>query len=142
MSEPDPDNEASFNVCVIPCDRRETSKPKEAIMRELSACKFSEDEIFAVKLALEEALANAIKHGCCNDRSRKITIRYAVSPAKAVIIVRDEGCGFSPSAIPDPTTPEHLPKPDGRGILLIKAYTDEVTFRDQGREVRFVKYHR
>ena len=140
MTEVDPDNEATFRVCVIKSDPCETATPKQAILLELKCCRFCEDAIFAVKLALEEALINAVKHGNRGDPSKNVTIRYAVTPEKAVIIVRDEGPGFLPEEIPDPTDPDRLPLPSGRGIMLMRSYMDEVAFRDQGREVYFVKH--
>jgi len=139
MSQVDPDNEATFKVCVIKSVQRETDVPKKAILRELNRYRFGEDAQFAVKLALEEALTNAVKHGNACDPAKEITIRYAVDEKKAVVIVRDEGCGFIPEDIPDPTRPDRLPLPDGRGIMLMRAYMDEVAFRDHGREVYFVK---
>ena len=139
MTECDPDNEATFRACVIRSELKETCAPKQQILAELQRCKFGEDATFAVKLALEEALTNAVKHGSQNDASRDITIRYAVSPEKAVIIVRDEGPGFLPDNVPDCTHPDRLPLPEGRGIMLLRAYMDEVCFRDRGREVYFMK---
>lgn len=139
MSTPDPDNEATFHVCVIDSDQCETDTPKKAILDELQKHRFGEDAQFAVKLALEEALTNAVKHGNLCDTGKQITIKYAVNSDKAVIIIRDEGCGFIPEEIPDPTTPDRLPHPNGRGIMLMRAYMDEVIFRDKGCEVRFVK---
>ncbi len=142
MPKVDPDNEATFNVCVIPSDIKQTCNPKAAILSDLQQCQYSEDDVFAIKLALEEALTNAVKHGNCCDPSKRITVRYAVSNLKAVVIVKDEGVGFQPDRVPDPTTPDRLPLPDGRGIMLMRAYMDEVEYRDQGREVRFVKYRK
>ncbi len=139
MTEVDPDNEATFHVCVIKSDQRETEIPKKAILKEVQHCRFCAEAQFAIKLALEEALTNAIKHGNQCDRSKSIIVRYAVTPQKAVVIVRDEGGGFLPDDIPDPTTPDRLPLPDGRGIMLLRAYMDEVVYRDNGREVYFVK---
>ena len=98
MSRVDPNNEATFHVCVIKSDQRETEKPKHAILQALQRCRFSEEATFAVKLALEEALTNAVKHGNKADHAKEITIRYAVTSKKAVIIVRDEGQGFTPDA--------------------------------------------
>lgn len=142
MTQVDPDNEATFRTCVIKNDQRETDIPKRAILAELERCGFCDDAVFAIKLALEEALTNAVKHGNRGDPSKTITIRYAVSSEKAVMIIRDEGDGFSPGQVPDPTTPERLPLPSGRGIMLIRAYMDEVRYRDQGRELYFVKRRR
>ena len=139
MTEVDPSNEATFHVCVINADHKATNVPKQAILTELKRCRFSEDATFGIKLALEEALTNAIKHGNLCDPSRKVTVRFGITPEKAVIIVRDEGCGFIPEDIPDPTTPDRLPVPSGRGIMLMRAYMDEVIFRDRGREVYFMK---
>ena len=77
-----PNNDASFVVCVIPSDPAETRKPKAAIMELVAAHGYSDDDTFALKLALEEALSNAVKHGNCNDPSKEITIRYAVDDEK------------------------------------------------------------
>ena len=142
MGQLDPDNEATFRVCVIPSDLRETSVAKQAIFKELERCEFCERAIFAIKLALEEALCNAVKHGNLSDPSKRVTVRYAVTTEKAVIIVRDEGAGFEPGDIPDPTTPERIPVPNGRGIMLIRSYMDEVYYRDQGREIYLMKRRR
>lgn len=139
MGKVDPDNEATFEVCVIPSDLRETHIPKEAILGELDRCRFGEQAIFGVKLALEEALTNAVKHGNECDPGKPVTVRYAVSDEKVVIVVRDEGCGFEPEKTPDPTAPDRLPLPNGRGIMLIRAYMDEVHYRDDGREIYFMK---
>jgi serine/threonine-protein kinase RsbW len=139
MSTADPDNEATFHVCVINSDQRETDIPKRAILDELRLHRFSEEAQFGVKLALEEALTNAVKHGNLCDATKQITVKYAVNDEKAAIIVRDEGGGFIPEKVPDPTTPDRLPHPNGRGIMLMRAYMDEVVFRDKGREVYFIK---
>lgn len=139
MTHVDPDNEATFHTCVIPSDQRETLAVKQSVVEELERCQFCDDAIFAIRLALEEALANAVKHGNQGDASKKITVRYAVTSEKAVIIVRDEGNGFLPDEVPDPTTPDRIPLPSGRGIMLIRAYMDEVEYRDCGRELYFVK---
>lgn len=135
----DPDNESTFEVCVIASDLRETQVPKQRIVAELRRCHFSDEDVFGIKLALEEALTNAVKHGNAGDLSKKVTIRYAVTEQKAVIIVRDEGAGFLPENVPDCTHPERLPIPNGRGIMLIRAYMDEVCYRDNGREIYFAK---
>jgi len=139
MTAVNPDNEATFTVCVVKSDLRETCAPKQAIITELERCRYSDDAVFAVQLALEEALANAVKHGNRNDAAKSITVRYAVNEDKAVVVVRDEGGGFLPDDVPDCTSPDRLPLPNGRGIMLIRAYMDEVCYRDRGREVYFVK---
>ncbi|HNQ23302.1 MAG TPA: ATP-binding protein [Phycisphaerae bacterium] len=139
MGGVDPKDESTFPSWVVPSDPKETVRPKEVILQEMEARGFSKDEAFAVKLALEEAFSNAIKHGNRCDSAKSILIRYAVSAERVVVIVRDEGGGFEPEQIPDPTHPDRLPLPNGRGIMLMRAYMDEVCYRDHGREVYMVK---
>ncbi len=139
MTEVDPQDEATFSVCVINSDLEEVDIPKRAILDEVRRCRFCEDATFAIKLALEEALTNAVKHGNCCDPSKKVTVRYAVTEEMAIVIVRDEGPGFIPEEVPDPTVPTRLPVPSGRGIMLLRAYMDKVEYRDHGREVYFMK---
>ena len=74
MTRPDPDNEGSFHVCVIASDQRETAVAKDAIIHELERHHYSEDTTFGIKLALEEALANAVKHGNRADPEKKVTV--------------------------------------------------------------------
>ena len=139
MPEVDPDNESTFHVCVVKSDLKACRVPKDRILRELEKHQFSEEATFAVKLALEEALCNAVKHGNQGDPGKSVTVRYAVTAEKAVVLVRDEGEGFEPDSVPDPTTDDRLAMPNGRGIMLIAAYMDEVAYRDNGREVYFMK---
>lgn len=139
MTAVDPRNEATYKVCVIRSVLEETEIPKQEVMRDVRACHFSEGDVFAIKLAMEEALTNAVKHGNCCDPGKPVTVKYAVTSDAAVVIVRDEGCGFKPEEVPDPTSPDRLPLPNGRGIMLLRAYMDELDYRDNGREVRFVK---
>ena len=139
MSDADPHNESTFRICTIKSDLRETETPKQAILRELERHGFCDDAIFGLKLAMEEAFTNAIKHGNRCDASKTVTVRYAVSVEMVAIIVRDEGNGFIPDDVPDPTSPDRLPVPSGRGIMLLRAYMDKVEYRDHGRELYFMK---
>ena len=127
---------------VIPNDLASARRSEERIMRELARNHFSSDDTFAIKLALEEALTNAVKHGNGNDVSKSIVIRYAISPVRAVIMVRDEGCGFCLHHIPDPTADENLERPSGRGIMLMHAYMTRVRFNETGNEVWLLKENR
>jgi serine/threonine-protein kinase RsbW len=139
MSMADPDNKKNFECCVIPSDPREAAQTKCTILERAEALGYSGKDTFALKLALEEAISNAIKHGNHSDPAKPITVRFCVTEEKITVIVRDEGMGFEPEEVPDPTTPDRLPLPNGRGIMLIRAYMDEVEFRDHGREIVFVK---
>ncbi len=112
----------------------------EEMLDEVQAGGCEPEVLFAIRLALEEALANAIKHGNQYDPSKKITVVAEVDAEKSVITVADEGVGFDPGVIPDPTTDENLEKPGGRGIMLMRAYMDEVAYNERGNEVRMVKH--
>ena len=90
--------------------------------------------------ALEEALSNAIRHGNRFDANKKITVSSCVGAEQTAITVADEGEGFDPGAVPDPTVDENLEKPCGRGIMLMRAYMDEVMYNKAGNEVRMVKH--
>ncbi len=124
---------------VIPSDLRSAKKLEQTILSAVRDAGFSEDHTFAIKLALEEALTNAIKHGNGNDVGKKVHVRFAVDNRKAVIFVRDEGSGFDPGRVPDPTTDENILRPCGRGIMLMRAYMSEVSYNEAGNELRMVK---
>lgn len=140
MTRPvDPDNENCYVSVCIPSTLEEMKKPEADILRELRRCGYGNDTTFAIKLTLEESLTNAVKHGNRSDPSKCVTIRYAIDEDKACFVIRDEGGGFDPNQVPDPTAPERLSIPSGRGIMLMRAYMDRVEFRDNGREVFFMK---
>ena len=139
MTVADPHNEDTYRVIEIPSTLAAAKEPEAHIIDDVMACGYDEDSTFAVKLALEEAMTNAVRHGNRGDAGKKITIRYAVSPEMMVICVRDEGEGFHPDGIPDPTKPERLSLPCGRGIMLMRAYMTDIEYRCGGREVRMVK---
>jgi serine/threonine-protein kinase RsbW len=139
MSTVDPTSKHAFQVCVVKSELRETQIPKDRILEELKRRNYSEEAVFGIKLALEEALTNAVKHGNRCDPCKCVTVKYAISDEEAVISVRDEGEGFVPGEIPDCTAPDRLPLPNGRGIMLMRAYMDTVSYREDGREVLFIK---
>lgn len=123
----------------VPSDLRSVKEPEGRIMAALERCGYERDTTFAIKLAFEEAVTNAVKHGNCNDHDRKVDIRYYVDAERVVIMVRDEGCGFAPELVPDPTADENLERPCGRGIMLMAAYMTKLRFNDRGNEVWMMK---
>ncbi len=112
---------------------------EQRLIGELRRYDYPDDCLFAVRLAVEEALANAIKHGNRLDPEKTVTVRFSIEPEKVQLIVTDQGMGFDPAAVPDPTTDEHLEDPSGRGITLMHAYMDEVVYNSRGNEVRMLK---
>jgi serine/threonine-protein kinase RsbW len=127
---------------VLPNDLQSARRAEERIMRQLARCRYDAEVTFAIKLALEEALTNAVKHGNDNDASKQLVVRYLVDPTRTVIMVRDEGHGFAPTKVPDPTNDENLERPSGRGIMLMHAYMTRVHFSDTGNEVWMLKKNR
>ena len=109
------------------------------MLGELEQYGYDDVAAFAVKLALEESLNNAIKHGNGLDAGKTVEINYEIDPRCVRITVVDQGGGFDPAGVPDPTADENLEKPCGRGIMLMRAYMDEVCYSSCGNQVRMVK---
>lgn len=109
----------------------------EAVLAAVSRAGFNAATAFAARLALEEAICNAIKHGHRDCTGKVVEVRYAVSPHQAIIEVQDEGAGFDTSTVPDPTALENLDHPGGRGLLLIRHYAAWVRHNRQGNCITF-----
>jgi len=107
--------------------------------RSLHSLHFAEADIFAIKMAVEEALVNAIKHGNQMNPAKSVSIAYQIRPERFDVRITDEGPGFDPCDVPDPTAPENLERPCGRGLLLIRHYMSEVTFSDRGNTIAMSK---
>lgn len=110
------------------------------ILPKLEGNSFSKEDIFAIHLALEEAISNAVRHGNKMDPTKKVSIDYSVGPDKIKLTITDQGNGFDPDAIPDPRCGENLYKPEGRGLLLMRSYIDIVEFNKRGNSVYMVRY--
>jgi len=110
------------------------------ILSELEAHNFSEEDVFAVHLALEEAFLNARKHGNKMDAGKEIKIDYSVGSDKIEISMIDEGDGFDPDGVPDPRAGENLYKAEGRGLFLMRSYMDVVKYNESGNRVHMVRY--
>lgn len=121
--------------------RRDRAKIDAAIelILELAREKGYEDgALFAVRLALEEAITNAFEHGHESLADDSIDLEYLVSPQAVDVAVEDHGPGFDPASLPDPTSEENLAKPSGRGVMLMRAYMTEVRFNATGNRVRLI----
>jgi len=126
---------------------------------------FGEADIMRVGTALYESLINAIEHGnlelpagerqchdayyrtvleqrsrCAPYRSRHVRLTTLLTHSMAKFVVRDEGPGFDPSSLPDPTAPGNIGRMNGRGLFLIRTFMDEVTFNETGNEVTMIKH--
>ena len=100
---------------------------------------FNSAEMFAIRLCLEEALTNAVRHGNHEDISKSVTVKYRFSDIELEIIVEDQGSGFDPGLVPDPRCDQNISKPGGRGLLLMKSYMDKVEYIGKGNAVHMIK---
>ena len=123
----------------IPSDFAASRDVQKAILDEVVRCNYDEGSVFGIKLALEEGMINAIKHGNRFDATKKVHVEYTVTPKQVEIAIEDEGPGFDPCCVPDPTLEENLEKCSGRGILLIGAYMTRVEYQKGGRRLHMVK---
>jgi serine/threonine-protein kinase RsbW len=121
-----------FADVVLPSDPDEARRFQDHIEQLLQAGHAAPHDIFSIKLALEEALINAIKHGNQMDRSKCVRVSYRVLPDRFEVHVTDEGTGFDPADVPDPTAVENLERPCGRGLMLMRHYMSEVAFSGRG----------
>jgi len=117
----------------------EHEKVEKEILKVLSEASCDEHKIFSIKLALEEAVMNAIRHGNKHDPAKKVRISYLLKNGTIKISVEDEGCGFDPSRVPNCTEKERLELPHGRGIFLMRSFMDSVDFNEVGNKVVMTK---
>jgi anti-sigma regulatory factor (Ser/Thr protein kinase) len=124
----------------IPADPRAIPTVTDGVLQVLQDKNWPEERIIEVELALQEALANAIRHGCKGDITRQVQcVVNCDGPQEIVIVVRDPGTGFDATKVPDPLEGDNVLKASGRGVFLINQLMDEVAFNDGGREVQMRK---
>lgn len=124
----------------MPSEIEAISPTVEQLMQFMAAWRCVVGDEFAVELALREALSNAVIHGNKMDPNKLVEIRCRCERGKGVwLIVKDQGKGFDPTAVPDPLAPQGLEAEHGRGIHLMKLAMDEVSFRRRGNEVHMRK---
>jgi serine/threonine-protein kinase RsbW len=99
-----------------------------------------EDIYGNIMIAVTEAVNNAIKHGNQNNSSKNVSLSLSLNEGLLKFTVEDEGPGFDYHKLPDPTAPENISKPGGRGIFLMKHLSDEVNFKENGKVVELSFY--
>lgn len=131
-----PSGDAAEHHHVLPAKAEAIEAALEEMMRLVDQHASTCGDTAEIRLAMREALNNALRHGNKMDPSKKIHFSYSCSPQKGLwVMIRDEGVGFNPDVVPDPTEPENLDRTGGRGVFLMRNLMDEVEFRDGGREV-------
>lgn len=110
--------------------RYENIELVERVLNELCGAAHVEDEVtYWVGMAVREALANAIKHGNKLNPEKRVYVAISVSPEERLeVVIEDEGAGFDPDQVADPTAPTNLLRPSGRGVFYMRQFMDEVVF--------------
>lgn len=128
---------------VIPATPAGIQTVSEGVTQLLESKRWNEDEIIKIDLALQEALANGIRHGCKGDPSKSVQCTVTCdADGELMIVVRDPGPGFDLTKVANPLDTENMLKPSGRGVFLINQLMDQVDFADGGREVQMRKKHK
>lgn len=123
----------------IPSDTTLAREILDTLLANLASNGWGEEETFGIHLAVEEALMNAIKHGNQRDPDKYVLVEYFLSPSRMRIVIEDEGPGFDPSAVPDPTDDENLELPSGRGLMLMRTFMSHVEYNERGNRVLMMK---
>ncbi len=127
---------------ILPSRIEAIDEAVRAAMRFANRLRMGEEARFGIDMAVREAVTNAVLHGNQRDENKRVEVSFADSATALVITVRDEGAGFDPEAVPDPTAAQNLLKPSGRGILFMRSFMDAVEWQHHpqgGTVVRMTK---
>ena len=125
----------------VPSDDKSGKKVSARIMNSLSPYSLQQNRLFDIKLSVEEAVRNAVVHGNKSNPRLFVRVNYKIESDQVKIEVEDEGAGFDPASIPDPTNnKEAMLKESGRGVWLIKKLMDKVDFNVKGNKIKMVKF--
>jgi len=125
----------------LPADVAAISPVVAWVMHLVGQLEYAAGKEFEIEMALREALANAVLHGCKGDPAKKIEFSVTGENERGIlIVVRDPGQGFDHEGLPSPTDGENLFSDHGRGIYLINKLMDEVKYERDGREIHMRKY--
>jgi serine/threonine-protein kinase RsbW len=125
----------------MPGDTNAISGVTDAISSTLADLQVAEGKRLEIMLAVQEALANAVVHGCQNDASKQVRCRVQrAAKDRILIVVTDPGPGFNPEELMDPRRPENVSADHGRGVYLIRQLMDEVQFDNGGKEIKMWKF--
>jgi serine/threonine-protein kinase RsbW len=128
-------------TCIWQCDRTIANdvgaarRVLEEVLSRLTAQHWPGRDVFAVHLATDEALVNAVVHGNKLDPAKRVHFRCRICAGKVRIEIQDEGNGFDPDSLPDPTSPGRIGCPSGRGVMLMRTFMSRVEFHDHGNHV-------
>ena len=133
-------NSMTLSELILKSDPKKISEVEIFVKKIAASFEINEDIYPNILISVTEAVNNAIIHGNQKDLDKKVTILLKKSETALTIIVSDEGPGFDPESIPDPTLDENIDKLGGRGVFLIYQLSDLVTFQNEGRTVEMQFY--
>lgn len=131
-------DEGAIRLCEEP---QQIEKMQSAVAHGLALFSYPDAAMFAIRLSIEEAVMNGFRHGNLSDPQKMVEVRWRIDAQSAVLHVIDEGGGFNPEAVPDPTLDENLEIPSGRGLMLIRAYMSYSKYHEPGNhlEMHFLR---
>lgn len=119
----------------IPSRAEAAGQIVDALLEQLRRDEWEPHDVFGVHMAVEEALTNAITHGNRQDPAKTVQVRLASSPQRLRVEIIDQGQGFDPDRVPDPTCDLYLSEPHGRGLMLIRWFMSRVEYRGAGNHL-------
>ena len=125
----------------IPSDYESGQAVVERIMAEVGKAGFSSRDEFGIRLSVDEAVTNAIKHGNKLSPDKTVRIDFQRTDAGVRIEIEDQGSGFCPEDVPDCTKDENLESPNGRGLMLMREFMTRIEFSPKGNRVVLEKLH-
>ena len=118
---------------MIPSNTADGLSAQEKLVALMEKFEYSMRDVFAMRLSLEEGITNAIRHGNKFASDKNVIIRCDICTEKMRVVIVDEGDGFDPEDVPDPTLEEFIERPCGRGLMLMRAYLNVCEYSDGGR---------
>jgi serine/threonine-protein kinase RsbW len=134
MAEHDQTMEWSRSI-TLPSKRGSSRLVTDDLLEQLGLYGWPPDDIFAIHLAAEEALVNAVVHGNQLDPAKTVQVECHVSPSLVRLEVTDEGAGFDPASVPDCTLEERREAPGGRGVMLMRSFMTRIEYNAKGNSV-------
>ena len=126
-------------ILELPNDIRSIEHAVEYVTRHCSGCyEYARRFNLNFRVGLTEALSNAMLYGNNSDPEKRVRVEVTIRVEDVTVRVTDQGVGFDPTTVPDPTLPDNISKSRGRGIFLMKALMDEVQFNERGNSVTLV----
>lgn len=126
-------------ILELPSDIRTIERVVDYVMVQCRDCRAQAHRLdFNFRVGLTEALANAMLYGNGHDPAKRVKVEITRAQGRLEARVTDQGNGFDPARVPDPTSPDNLTKPCGRGLFLMRKLLDEVWFNDRGNQVTLV----